>query len=839
MPRFLPFAVVAAVACAPGPAPNPGPVAGLTGSAERLPTGRWLDPAVASTSLGSSFPLGAVLAADGRSLAVLLSGYGTQGVAIVDRASGAVRQLLKQPSAFVGIAASPDGHTLYASGGNQDVVYRYDWNGGRAVPRDSIILAPRAPQGSGTRYPAGVATSPDGRYLYVAENLADSLAVVDVARGAVVARYATGPYPYDVAVAPDGTVYVSAWGGYGVWVYAEEQSTVNGQPSTVDRRLIPRGPVIVGRHPSVLLLNRSGSRLFIASPSTDRVIVMDTKSRQVLVELLDPPPAGPDEGSTPDGLALSEDGRTLYVAEADNNAVATFGLAPGTADVAGDAASGEGDRLLGRIPTDWYPTVLLSSGDSLLILSAKGSAPAANPGGRNPGIPPKSADQYTLGQLEGTLAQLVPPPAGGATLAQLSDRVARANRWGGRREPFQYPPITHVIYIIKENRTYDQVLGDLPIGDGDTSLVYFPRPVSPNHHALAERFGVHDRFFVNAEVSADGHNWSTAAYVTDYAEQTIQSNYSDRGRSYDYEGINGSGQDMMRSASGIPNDDVASPANGYLWNLAQRAGITFRNFGEFVIDVDDTATTNLPAGYRGVKPFLATHTDSTFPGFDLEIPDQRRADIWLAALAGYQRAGRMPALQIIRLPNDHTSGGRAGAPTPRASMADNDLALGRIIDGLSHSRFWDSTAVFVLEDDAQDGPDHVDSHRSVLLVISPWARAGVHHRWVNTTDVIATMADLLHLGSLSQFDYYGAPLRDIWRNTPELSPYDVLMPAVPLDETNPAATREAKESSQLDLEFEDRNDDDSFSRLLWTMIKGEGVPYPGATRQGPMERIGE
>ncbi len=840
--RFTPFAaIVIALACAPAPGspPTPAPAA-VASDTERLPTGRWLDPAVSSIPLDASFPLGAALASDGRSLAVLLSGYGTQGVAIVDRTSGAVQQLLEQPSAFVGIAVSPDGRVLYASGGNQDVVYRYDWAAGHASLRDSIMLAPRAPRAAGTRYPAGMAVSPDGRMLYVAENLADSLAVVDVARGEVIARYPAGPYPYGVAVAPDGTVYVSAWGGNGVWVYsvgAKQGSTVDGRQSTAP--LVARGRMIVGRHPSVLLLNRSGSRLFVASPSTDRVIVVDTRSRQTLVELLDPPPDGPGEGSTPDGLALAHNGKTLYVAEADNNAVAVFALSPGTADVAWDRVSGEGDRLVGRIPTDWYPTVLVTAGDSLVVLSAKGSAPPANPGGRNPGVPARSAGQYTLSQLGGTLAQFVPPAPGSDALAAFTERVAIANRWSGARTPaFRYPPISHVIYIIKENRTYDQVLGDLPAGDGDTSLVYFPRSESPNHHALAERFGIEDQFFVNAEVSADGHNWSTAAYATDYVEQTTQSNYSGRGRSYDYEGTNGSEQDLRRNASGIPDDDVASPANGYLWNLAQRAGITFRNFGEFVIGIEDTAATDLPAGYRGVKPFLATHTDSTFPGFDLSIPDQRRADIWLDALAGYERAGTMPALQIIRLPNDHTSGAEAGAPTPRAAMADNDLALGRIIEGLSRSRFWDSSAVFVLEDDAQDGPDHVDSHRSVLLVISPWAAAGVHHRWANTTDVIATMADLLGLGALSQFDFFGAPLRHIWRDAPDTAPYSALMPAVSLDETNPAATRGARESSALDLEFEDRNDDDAFNRILWRAIKGDSIPYPEPGRQAPPDEVG-
>jgi DNA-binding beta-propeller fold protein YncE len=663
----------------------------------------------------------------------------------------------------------------------------------------------------------------------VAENLADSLAVVETATGRVLGRYATERYPYGVAVARDGTVYVSAWGGRTVSVFA----------ASSDGRLEPRSALYAGRHPSALLLNPAGTRLFVASASTDRVAVLDTRTGQRLVELLDPPPAGPDEGSTPDALALSPDGTRLYVAEADNNAVAVFELSASTADV---PEAGGDDRLAGRIPVDWYPTVLAPLGDSLVVLSAKGYPPKANPEwGQSL---PRHGDQrgYTLGQLTGTLA-VVAMPQSGTALTEYSSRVARANRWDERegeqrsdRRPASYPPIEHVVYVIKENRSYDQVLGDLASGDGDTALVFFPRAVSPNHHALAERFGVFDRFFVNAEVSADGHNWSMAAYATDYVEKTTPSHYSERGRSYDYAGTNRADADSMRRVA-LPDDDVAEPANGYLWNLAQRAGISFRNYGEFVISVPDVDPDDAPAGYQGVKPFLATHTHPSFPGFNMDIPDQRRADLWIAELGEFVRRGEMPQLEIVRLPNDHTAGAKAGKPTPRAFMADNDLALGRMVEALSHSPFWRTTAMFVLEDDAQDGPDHVDSHRSPLLVISPWTRAGVHHRWANTTDVIATMAEILHLGALSQFDFYGEPLRDIWRAEPDTSPYTALRPSVPLDERNVAGAPGSAESEDLDLAFEDRIDDDRFNRILWKAIKGESAVYPDAARLSAPEWV--
>jgi YVTN family beta-propeller protein len=796
---------------------------------DRLPTGRRLDPAVPSMPLRGSFPLSAAFSHDSRRLAVLISGFSGQGIEIVDLRRRRVTQTLEQPAAFVGLAAAPDGRTLYASGGNQDVVYRYAWDSAGATLRDSLALSPPLPGKSGTRYPAGLGISPDGRFLYVAENLADSLAVVETATGRVVGRYPVERYPYGVAVAGDGTVYVSAWGGWTVSVFGP----------TPDGALEPRRPLMVGRHPSALLLNRSGTRLFVASASTDRVAVMDTRTGQCLVELTDPPPEGPDEGSTPNALTLSTDGTLLYVAEADNNAVAVLALSPATADVPG--ATGD-DLLAGRVPVDWYPTALTALGDSLVVLSAKGHPPSANPGWGQSGRHGDERD-YTLGQLTGTVAVLAMPRPG-AELDSLTARVARANRWDQHvSEPAAipagaYPPIEHLIYVIKENRTYDQVLGDLPAGDGDTTLVFFPRAVTPNHHALAERFGVFDRFFVNAEVSADGHSWSMAAYATDYVEKTTPSHYSDRGRTFDYEGTNRGDLDSTRGTIAVPDDDVAEPANGYLWNLAQRAGITFRNYGEFVIGVPGADLHDAPAGYQGAKPFLATHTHPTFPGFNMEIPDQRRADIWIAELAEFVRKREMPRLQIVRLPNDHTSGAKVGAPTPRAFMADNDLALGRMVEALSRSPFWRSTAMFVLEDDAQDGPDHVDSHRSPLLVISPWTRAGVHHRWANTTDVIATMAEILGLGSLSQFDFYGEPLRDIWRGTPDAAPYTALRPAVPLEERNVAGAPGSAESEELDLAFEDRIPDDRFNRILWRAIKGEEAAYPGPEQMSAPEWAG-
>ncbi len=804
--------LVGGAACAPAAPKAP---TGNVGEPRRLPTGAVLDPAGPQADVGS-FPLTVVVSPDSGHLLLLLNGWRQQGVQVVDRRTGAVVQTVEQPAAFIGLAFSPDGRTVFASGGNTDAVYRYGWADGTLTRRDSLTIRPkRTARASGTSYPAGVAVSRDGQRLYVAENLADSIAVVDLTSGRVVQRIPAGRYPYAIVVAPNGDVFVSSWGTRDVHVLHE---TPDGLQT--DSR------IAVERHPSTLLLSANGDRLFAVSASTDAISVIDTRRRVVVSTLHDPTPARLGQGSTPMGLQLSQDGTTLYVSEGDNNAVAVFALSARSAGT----GSGVTDSLLGRAPVGWYPAALALVHDTLHVVDAKGRGTAPNPRLPQPDATDAAARavSYTAGQINGTITRLAQSQLAGDALAVLSARVARANHWTDPASASGMPPVTHVIYVIKENRTYDQVLGDMPQGDGDPSLLFFPRPNSPNHHALADRFGLFDRFFVNAEVSADGHNWSMAAYTTDYTQKTVPSNYSSRGRSFDYEGTN-----RGRVPMDDGDDDAAEPANGYLWDLAQRKGISFRNFGEFVMK--EGATGTAPAGYRGLKPFLLANTSREFPGFDMDISDQRRADVWISELQGFTARGEMPRLQIVRLPNDHTSGAAAGKPTPQAYMADNDLALGRMIEALSKSPFWEKTAVFVLEDDAQAGPDHVDSHRSVLLVISPWSRAGLHRRFVNTTDVIATMEKILGLDALSPFDHFGRPLREIWRDTPDLRPYTALVPAVRLTDRNPSAGSGAKESEQLDLRYEDVAEDDLFNRILWRTIKGPAVAYPGPTRMSAAE----
>jgi YVTN family beta-propeller protein len=764
----------------------------------RLPTGVTLEPAGVSVGLGP-MPLGMTFSPDSSRIVVVLSGYRGQGFQVVDRAARRVVQTVVQPAAFLGATFSVDGSKLYVSGGDRDVVYAYDWRADSASLADSIALGPPPGRGASWACPAALACSPDGRHLYVAENLADSLAVVDLHLGRVIARLPVGPYPYGVAVAANGHTYVSAWGGSWISTFTDGQ-----------RGLVPGPRIEVGLHPSALLLDREGSRLYVACSSSDLIAVVDARHDSVVARLRDSAPGGPAEGSGPDAFALSPDARRLYVAEADNDAVAVFGVGTaGAPSVAGDGA------LLGRIPVEWYPSAVATYGDSLWVLNGKGGGTTANPARPQPGSGGKlDPMQYTLGQTSGSLTILAAPSTG--ELVGLTRRVVASNGWNRPAAAAAFPPFRHVLYIIRENRSFDQVLGDLPGADGDTSLLYFPRDVTPNAHALAERFGTWDRFFVNGEVSGDGHEWCTAAYAADYVEKVLPSLYSDRRPPYD---------STAAKRGRLPEEDAEQPLSGYVWDLAHAAGASLMNFGEFTRQDAD-------GRWVGTRPRLAAHTDPAYPGWDLAVPDTARAAHWIEAFRAQALGDSMPALTLLWLPNDHTAGAKPGALTPRAYVADNDLALGRVIEALSRSRYWTSTIVFVLEDDAQDGPDHVDSHRSVLLVVSAWTRPGVVHRFANTTDVMATIDRVLRLGAMSKYDYFGRPLTGVYAAAPDSTPYVAIRPRVPLTEVNPGHTALARLTRRLDLTAEDRADPALFNRILWRMLKGACRPMPQPRRAG-------
>ncbi len=746
-----------------------------------LPTGVRLDAAGDAIELGS-MPLNVVVVPGGDKAIVVLSGWREQGIQIVDLKTRQVTQTLLQDGAFYGAALSADGHTIYVSGGNTDKIFVYSWSDGKAELTNQFALATaKTADGTGTSYPAGLAVAQNGKLVYVAENVGNHLAVIDAATGEVVQRFPTDHYPYGVILSSDGHVFVSAWGS----------TTVSEFRVLGDGRLAYIGRIEVGRHPSALAV--SGPRVCVALAGSDRVAIIDIRSRKVTGYLHDSAPGAPPEGSTPNAIAISADGKRLFIAEGDNNAVVVFDLATG--------------RQLGRIPTDWYPTAVAEAGSQLLLLSGKGHGTHANPDGLVP-ITVTQMDRphaYTLGQLNGSL-RLLPSAMSTTELSAFTERVTAANNWKQSAEARRYPPFKHVIYIIKENRTYDQVLGDLKEGDGDASLVYFPDiTITPNHHELARRFGLYDRFFVNSECSSQGHIWSTAAYVTDYGEKLIPSAYA--GKRGDVDG-----------------EDADEPERGFLWTLAKSSGVTFRDYGEMVKG---------NPGWPVTQKDLGSNISPDYVPFDLVTQDQKRADVWISELQRYVRDGNMPQLEIMWLPMDHLTAARPGKCTPFACMADNDLALGRIVQALSHSSYWKDTVIFVVEDDSQAGPDHVDSHRAPFYAISAYNRPSTVDRFINTTDVVAAIEDILGMGRLSKFDYFSRSLANIFAATPDLTPYDPITPKQDLNEKNPENTAAARMSEGLDLSAPDRVDDQVYNHILWVMLKGDAQP-PVVSNRAPL-----
>jgi hypothetical protein len=484
-------------------------------------------------------------------------------------------------------------------------------------------------------------------------------------------------------------------------------------------------------------------------------------------------------------------------------------------------------RVNGFIPTGWYPTGVLFSRDGrdIFILSGKGLTSLANPRGPQPGIPTADAGQYSGSMLQGSLS-IVPVPDA-AMLARYTKTVydvtpySDATRLAPAGAPAASPiprrvggasPITHVFYIIRENRTYDQILGDLGRGNSDPSLALFGEEVTPNAHALARQFVTFDNFYVDAEVSYDGHAFSTGAYATDFVEKIWPTNYASRGATYLSEG---GGQ--MRTAYG----NISTPINGYVWDACVRAGKTVRSYGEFV--AMDPAT----GGMKATVPGLEGRVHPSYPPFDLKVKDSKRFDIWQEEFTRLDKAGTLPALSIIRLPTDHTSGTSIGAATPRAMIADNDLALGRIIEAISNSQAWKTSAVFVVEDDAQNGPDHVDAHRSVLLVASPFTRRGVVDDTLYTTSgVLRTMELILGLPPMSQYDASATPLYGGFQVAPVLAAFSHREARVPLDETNRPGAPGAEASARMNFNDADLTPELELNEILWKSVHGESAIMP-------------
>jgi phospholipase C len=469
-------------------------------------------------------------------------------------------------------------------------------------------------------------------------------------------------------------------------------------------------------------------------------------------------------------------------------------------------------------------------GQTLVVANGKGVTSAANPRGPFPGSPvAHNLQEYIGGLLQGTVSLIDLPAAkkragqfGAWTKAAYAcsplDAAAtpRGTRPEGNPVPAQVgeaSPIKNVIYIVRENRTYDQVLGDMPEGNGDARLCLFPEKVTPNAHALAREFVLLDNFFADGEVSADGHEWTMAAQASDFVEKMWPLSYGHNARQkYDYP-----------SEGHYP---VAYPANGYLWNRAAEAGVSYRSYGEFC-----DSPGRGPALSESSLPILAGHIDPYYKAWDLDYADVKRADRFAAEIRRYETERGMPRLQVLRLGNDHTSGTRAGARSPTAQVADNDLALGRIVAAVTHSKFWAETAIFVLEDDAQNGPDHVDAHRMPALVISPWTkRHAVDSTLYSTTSMLRTIELILGLQPMSQFDAAAMPMWASFSGQADLTPYTERPAQVDLDEPNPKLAWGARESQKMDFTAPDKADDIQLNEIVWRSVRGRQSPMPAPVR---------
>ncbi|MFM8891609.1 MAG: bifunctional YncE family protein/alkaline phosphatase family protein [Planctomycetia bacterium] len=803
---------------------------------------QWSLRPVGRHSVVGDFPVAIALHPDGETAVVLHCGYGPHELAVIDLKTRGVLGRTRVDEAFQGLAFAPGGTRLYVSGGGSETILVFRFENRTLVPDGSLPIRDPAVRG----IPCGLVVSADGRTLYTANVWGHSISRIrlpePVGRPEVTdlllsekppapppARPATtddpsitkradallervvadAPPPWTCVLdEPRKRLYVSLWAQAAVAVVDTETWRVVGRHE-------------VEEHPNEMLLTPDGRRLFVANANRNSVSAIDLETGTVsetLVATLTPdaPP-----GNTPNSLALSADGSRLYVSNANINALSVWDVhEPGAA------------RSLGFIPVGWYPTCvrLTADGRRLLVANGKGIISDSNRNGPRPGFNPDApTPDYIGGLFDGTVSFIDLPTAEKASrqLAAWTERafacrppaaddVFTADEVEGHPIPLRpgtKSPITHVIYVIKENRTYDQVLGDMPEGHGDPTLCLFPERVTPNHHALAREFVLLDNFYVESEVSADGHEWTMGAYATDFVERNWPLSYGHNRRNkfpYPSEG----------------SFTAARPAGGYLWDRAIAAGVSFRSYGEWV--------SNGPKPEDPCKPrvkALEGRIDPFFRSFDQNYSDLKRADRFIAELARFENEGEMPRLQVVRLPNDHTSGTSPGHLTPTAFVAENDLALGRVVEAVSRSRFWPTTAIFVVEDDAQNGPDHIDAHRTIAFVVSPWARrAAVDSSLYSTSSMLRTIELILGLEPMSQFDAAALPMIRSFAKQAVVEPYACRPAGVPLDEKNAATAWGAAASLAMDLSVEDAADDLLLNDVIWRSVRGAESPMPAPRR---------
>ena len=689
-------------------------------------------------------------------------------------------------------------------------------------------------------YPGGLAIDDSLGLAYVTLSRNNTLCILNLETGAIITQIPVGIAPYTVLL-QGNKAYVSNWGGRqpeegdmtgptsGSRVVVDPKTGIasSGTLSVID---LPSQKVTstldVQLHPSGMVLSPDGTQLFVANANSDAISVIDTESDQVVKTLSSKPMPELPFGSMPNALTIAPDGKTLFVANGGNNLLAVIDLAS--------------EKVSGLIPTGWYPGAvqLSSDGNTLMVANTKGigSRDSTRVLNRDKGgfnshdhsgsvsfINRPSPDQLDAYTVQAASHMRLPKIHQTMQLGQVEEKLVPVPRRPGEKSVFK-----HVLYIIKENRTYDQVFGDLPQGNGDSSLCQFGREVTPNHHALAERYVLLDNTYCNGILSADGHQWTNEGVVTDYIEKS----FGGFVRSYPYDG----------------DDAMAYASSGFIWDYVLRAGLSFRNYGEFVqanIEPKDASWTDIYNDYLNntnkvsirsstelhtLEPYIAP----TFVGFPGSVPDVYRAREFIKEFNEFEKNGEFPNFTIMLLPNDHTVGTREGFPTPRATVADNDLALGQIVEAVSKSRFWKETVIFVIQDDPQAGLDHVDGRRTVALCISPYTKRGaVISKHYNQNSMLRTIELILGLPPMTQFDMAATTMEDCFTDEADLTPYTALPNQIPLDEMNRQLSMlkgkelyYAKKSMEMPLDDIDQADEDIFNRIIWHSVKGYDTPYP-------------
>jgi DNA-binding beta-propeller fold protein YncE len=765
-----------------------------------LPNGWKLSPHGTSISLGD-LPLNVVVSPNQKYILVTNNGQSIQSLQLIDVASNQVLDSKELPKSWYGLKVAADNKTVFVSGGNDNVIIVFEIQDGQLVEKDKIALSTDK---KATISPAGIEYDDAKDLLYVVTKENNSLFVIQAKTKNVLAVHKLPAEAFTCLLNKKKDVlYISVWGAKQILPF-----------QTATQQFLPA--ISVGDHPNEMLLTKNGKMMYVANGNDNSVSVVDlvkNKEVEVLNAALVPNAL---EGSSTNGLALSSDEERLYISNADNNCLAVFEV-----EKLGQSKS------LGFIPVGWYPTSIQVVKGKLYVANGKGFSSFSNPDGPNPiekkqTVTYQKSDNnrkvrtgYIGGLMKGTMSIFKEPSV--QELAVLSEAVYQntpytkereMNALGEKGNPIPMKvgdasPIKYVFYVLKENRTYDQVLSDVKGGNGDTTLLLFGEKYTPNQHKLVKDFVLLDNFFVDGEVSSDGHNWSTSAHATDYLEKTWPTAYGGRGGRYDGEGTR----------------LIANPKNGFIWDYCQRTGVSYRTYGEFADDFKP----NIPA--------IADHFCPEFASFDQDIMDTSRFHAWRKDFDKLLAANQLPRFNSVRFPNDHTEGQRLGKKTPFAHVADNDYAVGLFVEYLSKSPIWKETAVFIVEDDAQNGPDHVDAHRTTAYVAGGFVKRGfVDHTPYSTSSMLRTMELILGLPPMSQFDAAATPMFQSFSSNANLTPFESLLPRADLFEKNVLATPSAEKSAHFDFSKEDAIPDLEFSEVIWKAVKGENSVMPAPRR---------